>query len=997
MSFHDQRWGLRRQASRPARIRSVRSRHRTFAILTVLVAVLGLFPAAATAVQTQTGADQQQGQSPPAGEAAAQDDGTGFVEIHLVECPPDFRSDNGNAYFDTCHSNPIEDVTVSLAATGTQTPVDATQVTDQVEANGPGLATFGGLAAGNYEIAVDLAPADVADVFVYCSVADGDDEIPVSPDDALTGTLALADGQGVICDWYITPVEDAADTPRTTIDLLAFACDPGSLPSTDDPAYEEFAGTCTTLAPDTAFHLLEDASGEDSVAVTNANGQADFALDPTIDYRFYAEVPLEADEFMWCSVEGGRADPKSFDDRGVTTFLSGNPLTYEDPPAYTCSWFLIAAADNATAATTPTTELTAETQPVDVPTETVEAAAAPTSAAEATTEDATTQGGQRGPGQGGAGQIVVSVTTCPQGYDQDAQGVDFESLSDNCTEPVEDVSFTFTGPDGIEDTRVTDADSDLQFASLDPGSYTLFSGVPLEAASEFLFCTADGGNRYEKEFSDTGVTTFSDLKREQIACDWFIVPTSQRVEETGGSLEVHLAACPLEYTGDRLFDDCHGNGIAGQEFTLTGPGGERTGTTTVTRAAGPGTVIFTSLGAGEYTLMGGPPGDFGSVKVFCNVQPTDEPVEVTVESTIAELAIADNQHVLCDWYYIPEDASGIGAPTPSPAAAPAPSRAEILVTLYACPAPSGDEDGYGGATLDRLDTTCTEPVDDVPFTLGDVGAAPLRASTGASGEGAVRFYDLLQANYTLTPSLPPGLSSTAVFCTIDDGDPYQKALENGATRFSDVDGESIACSWFAVEARAPAPETRPAAGPSGSITIREYLCEDAREDIRDWDTECAPGPSGSSFTLTPADGDSARDGTPNTSGIFVFSGLDDGFYALRQNDGMWCRAVADRVDRDSRVIVRGGGNTDVVLYQCSAVDGLPDTGTGPGGTIAPRKDDGLPAGAVAAIVAAVLAAPLVVTTLMKGRNRRRRIDREDVGTSMGPIVTSSGKVWMRFK
>jgi len=76
---------------------------------------------------------------------------------------------------------------------------------------------------------------------------------------------------------------------------------------------------------------------------------------------------------------------------------------------------------------------------------------------------------------------------------------------------------------------------------------------------------------------------------------------------------------------------------------------------------------------------------------------------------------------------------------------------------------------------------------------------------------------------------------------------------------------------------------------------------------------------------------------------------------------------------------------------------LPATGTGPGGTIAPTKDDGLPAGAVAAIAAGVLAAPLLVSTLMKGRNRRRVNETETVDSTTGPVVTPSGKVWMRFK
>jgi hypothetical protein len=45
---------------------------------------------------------------------------------------------------------------------------------------------------------------------------------------------------------------------------------------------------------------------------------------------------------------------------------------------------------------------------------------------------------------------------------------------------------------------------------------------------------------------------------------------------------------------------------------------------------------------------------------------------------------------------------------------------------------------------------------------------------------------------------------------------------------------------------------------------------------------------------------------------------------------MWCKAKAERVDSQSRVIVEGGHNTDVFIYQCAQVTDLPSTGTGPG-------------------------------------------------------------------
>lgn len=923
------------------------------AMIVVATVIAGLLPAFSTPAQARTGPETRALQVAP---------GTGSIEVHLAECPPGFDISAGGDYFNDCHARAAEGVTIAVTSTS---GFSDSRTSERIEEDGPGVGAFDGLAAGDYTIAVDwpVVPGDT--YFSYCSETESDLELAVTPNDASTGQVTLGEGQRIICDWYV------AHDPRfaSPLELSAFTCPPGAIPPSDNPAFSDFQTACTAPVPGLDFHLIDAATDADIVETTNADGRASLAFDGTAGAELYADVPLEANEWMFCSTNEGEPAVLIFDEEGVTTLEPG------EQRSLVCSWFLI--EDDVTEAGGATPDST-PAQGSEPPAETPEATPPP--ATEPAVTDAET----------GGARISAAVLTCPQEYDVATEGDAFETFDANCTEPLAEVGFELTAADGTVQRQVSGNQSAIGFDNLAPGTYTLHSDIPLDAASEYLFCaTAEGGDRYQKEFDDRGVTTFSDLEDEQLSCAWFVVPISQRGEETGGSVQVNLAACPVGYTGDQFFDDCHGNGIADQQFQLTGPAGELTGTTTVAQTPGPGTVTFTALGAGDYTLRGGPPGDFGSVELACTLPPTDQPFAVSLENGIASFSLAENQDVLCDWYFIGEDSRGEIPSTPP--VTPEPARSEILVTLYSCPPATTGSGTYGGATREGYASACTETVDDVPFTLGS-GGAPLRASTGASGDGAVRFYELPPAEFALAPSLPADLSSAAVFCTIGEGEAYQKALQNGATAFVAVDGERVSCDWYVVEARQTLP-----AGATGSITVREYLCTGDRTAGMDWETECAPGASESSFTITPGGASTSVDGTPDARGVHVFTALADGFYELEQNEGTWCRAVADRVDSKSRVIVRNGENTDVVLYQCSAVARLPTTGTGPGGTVTVSEQSGFDTTEIVALALMVVAVPIVILALARSRQRRRSARMEPVEPILGPIVTATGKTWMRFK
>jgi len=798
-----------------------------------------------------------------------------------------------------------------------------------------------------------------------------------------------------------------ASQPSITLDILQ--CPP-TTESWDDAqarTNDDLAASCTQPLAGVTAHLTETASGQDSPKTSGSDGKIAFdALAPG-DYTLYTDIPRgTAWEVVFCSIDGGAPYQKAFNESLVTTFAD------LDTEQVSCNWYVIPVE---AAASTPTPTATTSV-PADTP------------AAESSISSE-------------AGVITVDVYTCP---DDAGLGEDdsFQTLDAACTTSSPDVTVHLvnqgTGADSPQDTG---AGGLLTWDSLEPGAYNLYSDLPRDTAQEILFCSDRAGTISPVAFNENIVATLQLATDERFDCSWFILPvetsgaadgtvnplptlptvpattpapTATTAPSDDTSLTVHLSLCPMDYTGGDYYNDCHANGIDGMEFLLDGPDGQLSQTTTLPESPGPGVATFTNLMGGDYTLAGGPPGDFGHVVLYCTTQPDGTRIDAPVSNTQASLTIEAGTDVLCDWYYIPEDARGetpTVAPTQTPTtvpptATPSPTtapRAEILVTLYRCPAGS-----YGGATWDDLKATCGTTIDDVPYSLGDVGAPPLVANTGVSGPGAVRFYDLLPADYTLSPTLPSSLTSTAVFCTVDGGNRYQKALQNGGVTFVDVESEQIACDWFAVSAPQPTPTPPPVtaepsrptpttapAGPTGSITVREYLCAKDKSAITDWERDCTPGSTGATFLLSNSQLGVDTSGTTAQNGILVFAKLKDGHYELTQQTGAWCKATADRVDSESRVIVADGANTDVVIYQCNAATSLPSTGTGTQISSNDRNTVVTFAMLALVIVAAALAV-MGVATFVRTERQRRLMDapRETVGV---PVRTESGRMRMRFR
>ncbi len=768
----------------------------------------------------------------------------------------------------------------------------------QLDANGMFKVT---LEPGNYDFFTDLE-MDAWGEYLFCEYQGQPRyEKPFDPQRGIVTFTNLLRGEEISCDWFAVEATDTAepaapqpsptptnvvaqpsptptevaqqvqpqaqgDTP--TLAITYRECTRGDLPG-DGRTYQDLDPNCTTVSANPPVITLS-TNGETSQHPLDANGVATFPLGQGVNLVSSGLDEDQWGQYLFCEYEGQPLYGKDYDfNTGGFAFVD---IANEQ---IRCDWFAVNASE------TPTGEVIPPAQePV-------------------------------------AGSIAIKLLAC-ESEESVGDTSSLDAFRANCTPGIENMVFNLSNDTDPLRNAVTNPAGDATFADVPAGTWRLWSEIPMEAATEYYFC-ADGSGEYAAyPLSDRGVATFADFNGQQITCEVYVVPENLRGEVTGASVEVHLSICPVGYTGSNWYNDCHANGTDGQEFTLAGPAGEQTTDAVVVRAPGPAIATFTELPAGDYVLAGGPPQDFGSVFLYCSDPATNQQVTTEFVDGRGWFSLAENQSIVCDWYFVPDNQ---GAPTPTPTPAPE-KKAEIFTTMFVCP-PGVN---VAGSTFAQLDSACTQRLSNVPMTLQSPGGVPITANTGESGEGAIRFYDLIGGNYVLTPTLPTQYVSAAVYCDLDGGDVYQKALSNGATTFTNVDGELSSCSWFVTAKPQPQPQQ---AGPTGSITIREMLCEGDRATIVDWERECQPGSSGVSFTITSSGGAVTQTLTPNDQGVAVFTGLPNEYYEVKQSEGAWCRARAERVDAQSRVIVANGGNTDLFLYQCNQKLGLPNTGSGP--------------------------------------------------------------------
>ncbi|MGI8477007.1 MAG: hypothetical protein ACR2OO_11630 [Thermomicrobiales bacterium] len=314
-----------------------------------------------------------------------------------------------------------------------------------------------------------------------------------------------------------------------------------------------------------------------------------------------------------------------------------------------------------------------------------------------------------------------------------------------------------------------------------------------------------------------------------------VAVASPGVSAQGASVEIHSRVCPVGYTGNRLFKDCHANPQAGVKYQLE-PLTDTTGKlgNALFYDLAPGTVSIRQVN----TLVDG-----GWVIICSDGDDQSVPASYRLYGGGILLDLPANAKVVCDWYTIPTKGSDAGGSQ---------DGASITVHARLCPA------GYAGGDL--FNDCHGRPHSGAAFTLGN-----LSATTGASGN--TFFYQLKPGSYRL---IQPGaglFQNFNVFCSLND---------NGQTRFplADVpDGVQIdlpanakvICDWYS----APAPITQLT---PNTLEIHTLACPKGYAGNALFET-CHGNPVGGVSYQAAGPVGYDRDAVSNAQGVLQFEAL----------------------------------------------------------------------------------------------------------------------------
>ena len=209
------------------------------------------------AVDDQPDEGANQDESDVSGAAAS-----ASIEFHVATCPSGY---DGGDYFNDCGDNGADNVTFTVAG---QNSGHIDSATSNVPVNpGFGIAVIDNLPADTFTMSDDV-PGDFVSLWVYCANSPGGgDRIPTPENGSQQYDIELAEGQAVICDWFITP--DVQQTEPAILRLTKFTCEPGYGGS----SFADFTGDCTVPTSDVAFNLSNGA-GFDTNKTTNRTARS---------------------------------------------------------------------------------------------------------------------------------------------------------------------------------------------------------------------------------------------------------------------------------------------------------------------------------------------------------------------------------------------------------------------------------------------------------------------------------------------------------------------------------------------------------------------------------------------------------------------------------------------------------------------------------------------------------------------------------------------------
>jgi hypothetical protein len=277
--------------------------------------------------------DQDQGDNgtdqTPGDVSAAADNAS--IEFHVATCPSGY---DGSDYFGDCGGNGTDNITFTVLG---QNSGHTDSATSSVPATpGFGIALIQNLPADTFTMSEDV-PGDFVSLWVYCADSPGGGPRITTPENGTQEfDIDLAEGQAVICDWFITP--DQQFVPAI-IRLTKFTCAPGYSGST----FADFTGDCTDPTDGIAFNL-SNGSGFSADESTHNGGRIRFTdLAPGSDYLLTEDLPGDAldNRVAYCSTNGADYIEYGVADDGS---IDLDPISEDD--AVQCLWYNVPVDQN---------------------------------------------------------------------------------------------------------------------------------------------------------------------------------------------------------------------------------------------------------------------------------------------------------------------------------------------------------------------------------------------------------------------------------------------------------------------------------------------------------------------------------------------------------------------------------------------------------------------------------------------------------------------------
>jgi hypothetical protein len=238
------------------------------------------------------------------------------------------------------------------------------------------------------------------------------------------------------------------------------------------------------------------------------------------------------------------------------------------------------------------------------------------------------------------------------------------------------------------------------------------------------------------------------------------------------TLTLHSRFCPPGYTGNELFDDCHGDpGIQGVQFGIRGPR-NASGTPDQT-----GNLSFSDLPAGSYTVRTTLPADLQRPAVYCSTGDGAEATRLDVDNSGPEPTVQINltprEALICDWYTIPEADYNR-------------TRANLTLHNRFCPI------GYQG------DDEFTDCHDDIGIAYISYGLSGPESRNALLDVGDATFSWLAPGRYALrTDSTLPALVVCSDFNDVETVLFEQRVTGGGPVTLDLRAGVSLVCDWYA--------------------------------------------------------------------------------------------------------------------------------------------------------------------------------------------------------